>query len=415
MCHGMAVIYAAPHGVEIMVLQLAQFEFSSPQRWSALAIVLVVLLAGAFSLLRHARGHRLAMTACRALAVTLLVLAWAGLFWRGTTTQQFIVLADDQSDSAAQREGNSQAAVDFDARLEFGGKTSSARMARASESPQRESLESLASDLGLAVCRAAALVPAERVGQIVLYSDGRETRERLLAAAKAQGMPVHVIVKPPFPEPEVCVAEVSAPQSAKAGATFRAEVVVTSNHDDTGRLELVAGDVHLPVRAVQLTAGENRTAFDVLFPSGASTLTLRAALSGCQDRYEANNVRRAVVTAAAEPQVLLVDHGSGRATIAKELATQGIDVTSASAEQIPTTPALLARYDAVILSDIAPQRVGPSQREAVAQFVRNGGGLIVWGGERMFSLPCPAVGWKNFCPFPRLKRRRRGDERSHWC
>ena len=42
-----------------MMMLLAQFEFAAPQRLTALAIVLVVLLAGWFSLSRHSRGRRL--------------------------------------------------------------------------------------------------------------------------------------------------------------------------------------------------------------------------------------------------------------------------------------------------------------------------------------------------------------------
>lgn len=380
---------------------IAQFELAAPQRLIALAIVLVVLLAGWFSVSRHSGGRRWAMTLCRALAVAALVLAWAGLAWRGPTTRTFIVWADDRSDSVGNPSQADATPLPCNAVLPFAGQTSSAAealatttQAVAADLKDSQKFSPLASDPALAVLRAAALVPDAYVGHVVLESDGRATRDGLVVVAKAQGMPVHTIVKPSFPQPEVCIAEVVAPQSVRPLTPFEVDVVITSNHDDTGRLEFQIGEGPPEKREVHLVPGTNHFTFTAMLDNTPPPLRLKAVLSGCQDTYAANNTRRAIVATAAKPLVLLVADAAGAASaLHTALEPLGYEVPTTSPTRLTANLDALARYDAILLSDIAPQSVPRPQQEAIEQYVRSGGGLLVCGSEKMLASRPLAGSW----------------------
>ncbi|MCE9554926.1 MAG: VWA domain-containing protein [Planctomycetes bacterium] len=380
---------------------IAQFELAAPQRLIALAIVAVVLLAGWFSVSRHSGGRRCAMTLCRALAVAALVLAWAGLAWRGPTTRTFVVWADDRSDSVSNSSRADATPLPCNALLSFAGQTSSAaealattKQAVAADQENSQKIAPLASDPALAVLRAAALVPDAYVGHVVLESDGRATRDGLVAVAKAQGMPVHTVVKPSFPEPEVCIAEVKAPQSIRPLTQFDVDVVITSNQDDTCRLEFQSGEGPPEKREVRIVFGTNHFSFTSMLDNTQPSLRLKAVLTGCQDTYAANNTRRAMVIAAAKPRVMLVaDAASAANALQAALEPLGFEVISTPATRLPANIEALARYDAILFSDIAPQSVPRLQQEAIEQFVRSGGGLLVCGSEKMLASRPLAGSW----------------------
>lgn len=376
---------------------IAQFELEAPQRVIALAIVAVVLLAGWFSVSRHSGGRRTIMTLCRALAVAALVLAWAGLAWRGPTTRTFVVWADDRSDSVSTTSLTDATPLPCNAVLSFAGQTSSAAEALATTqkvAAVEPKISAVASDPGLAVLHAAAVVPDAYVGHVVLESDGRATRDGLVAAARAQGIPVHAVVKPSFPQPEVCIAEIVAPQSVRPLAQCDVDVVITSNHADAGRLEFQVGESQPQTREVRLVSGTNHFPFTARLDNTQPSLRLKAVLSGCQDKYAANNTRRAIVTAAAKPRVLLVaDVASAASVLQAGLEPLGYEVVTIPVNRLPAQRETLASYDVILLSDIAPQSVPRPQQEAIEQFVRSGGGLMVCGSEKTLASRSLAGSW----------------------
>ena len=380
-----------------MQLVLAQLELAAPQRLIALGVMLLILLASWFAASRHSRGRRAAMTACRVFAIAALVLAWAGLAWRGPTSRTFVVLLEDCSDSMNDQRQKKLSYPNEDALLLFAGGTNSAAAALSPGSTpfvERAKLVPLESDPALAVTRAAALIPDGYVGHIVLKTDGRATRDGLLEAAVAQGMPVHAVVAPAFPAPEVCVDGVAAPLIAQPLTPFDFDVVVTSNHADSGRLELRIGDTAPQTRDVKLTPGDNRFKFSATLDIAQPSLLLRATLSGFQDTYAANNTRRAVVTAAPKPRLLLVTEAADRAgKLAAALTPLGFEIETAQPARLPVGRNALARYDAILLSGVSPKSMPEAQQKTIDSFVRDGGGLLVCGGEAMLGPRSLAGSW----------------------
>lgn len=135
----------------------------------------------------------------RLLLVGLLVLTLADLKFHGTTSRQAVVVAVDRSLST---EG-SRATADAFCRdvlqhadgnhvafLPFAARPGSVTRDWPSDS---SGLDPMASDLGAAVDTSRAQLPAEYVPQIVLLTDGNQTRGDVLAAARGAGVPISVV------------------------------------------------------------------------------------------------------------------------------------------------------------------------------------------------------------------------------
>ena len=142
---------------------------------------------------------------CRLLILTLAILAFAGLVRRGPSEQRFVVFATDVSRSVAG--GGRQAAEQFiqSALQQQGGHEAAfipfaGKPGAVATEPQftAETLDVNSSDPAAALQLAAATIPADFVPQVVLLTDGNETRGDLARAALGVGVPVAVVPLPGF-------------------------------------------------------------------------------------------------------------------------------------------------------------------------------------------------------------------------
>src|SRR5690606_13962418 len=111
---------------------------------------------------------------------------------------------------------------------------------------------------------AVASIPPFYVPRIVLLSDGNETAGDALLAAATAGVPIDTVGLPVSDEPEVQVSSVSVPAQVRQGEPFYVEVVIDSNHDDEGVIDIYKGSLKLPggeAATQKIVAGENRFRF----------------------------------------------------------------------------------------------------------------------------------------------------------
>ena len=175
---------------------LAALEFEHPLRLIWLAIAPVIVYFAIRSRTSAPPWRRAASLACRLLIMALAVLAFAGLVRRGPSEQRFVVFATDVSRSVAG--GGRQAAEQFiqsalqqqagheAAFIPFADKPG----AVATE-PQfaAETLDVNSSDPAAALQLAAATISADFVPQVVLLTDGNETRGDLVELLSASAFP----------------------------------------------------------------------------------------------------------------------------------------------------------------------------------------------------------------------------------
>lgn len=246
-------------------------------------------------------------------------------------------------------------------------------------------------DLAAALRTAVASIPPSRVPQVVLLSDGNTTHggDPLVAAAEAE-VPIWTVPLPVRSDPEVQLTRVEAPVQVRQGQPFYVEVVVTSNHDTTGTIDLYRSDIQIGkdnAETVEIKQGENRFRFKQTV-LGKRQETFAARLRGFEDTLLDNNEASTVVYAQGRPRVLLIDIDTDQTdSMCWALDEQSIDVEVRPPEGVPTDLAEMQGYECVILSNVPATAMSMRQMDLIRIYVQDlGGGLIMLGGDQSFGL-----------------------------
>ncbi|EKK03172.1 von Willebrand factor type A [Rhodopirellula baltica SH28] len=248
----------------------------------------------------------------------------------------------------------------------------------------------MGTDLAAAIQTAVASIPPSRVPRIVLMSDGNQTNGDGIAAATDAGVPVWTVPLPTRSEPEVQMAAVEAPTQVRQGEPFFVEVVVSSNRDTEGHVDLYRGDIQIGdvgAPAVKIKKGENRFRFQQTL-LGQRQETFAARLRDCDDTLLDNNEAQAIVYASGKPRVLLIDSDPDETdSLRWALDEQSIDVDVRPPEGIPSDLSEMQSYECLILSNVPATSMSMRQMDLIGIYVQDlGGGLIMLGGDQAFGL-----------------------------
>ncbi len=106
------------------------------------------------------------------------------------------------------------------------------------------------------------------------------------------------------------------------------------------------------------------------------------------DSIPENNRLTKALAVKSKPHVLLVAENEQRiAPTRTAINAQLIQTSVCGPEELPATAAECSQYDAILLSNIPAAAITSDQIEALRQYVSQlGGGLIVCGGDRSFSV-----------------------------
>jgi Ca-activated chloride channel homolog len=375
-----------------MFVLWAVIEFEAPARLGWLALLPLLAYFAWRSRTTLPPPRRLASFACRALSVTLLVLAFAGIAVRGTSDRRQVMLLVDRSRSV---QGDGQRAADrfIDAVRsagrrhevvvwEFADRPVPETNAAAAESP---ALNPLVSDLAAAVRMAAASAPDRLVPQIVLLSDGNETQGQVARAALGAGMPIDVVPLPSFSEPDACVIELTPSSVDPVSGQVPVEAFIYSNHAGPARLHVTLDDRIVADRPVDLHPGENR--FSLAVPArSAGNPVVQVTLQAASDSIPENNVRRLRLRSPEPSRMLLIaDQPEQQPGFRDALAGDRFTVDALAPDRLPGLAADLADYDVIVLANVSPLEIDARVDDALEQYVRRGGGLIAVGGDRTFG------------------------------
>ena len=346
----------------------------------------------------------------RSLVAALLVCALAGIHTVQRSDKLATIFLLDVSKSvprdaqAAGREYVNKAlagkrAGDQGGVIEFG------RTANVDEAPS-ETLQTLeqgsptvagdATDLASALRLAEASLP-EGVGhKIVVLSDGNENvgdAEAEIDGLRTQG--VRVDIAPTAlgqgtngsPSAEAMVDDVVLPTRAKQDQPFNVRVVVSSTVAQSGKLTLTRDGQPLGQTPVALQAGKNAFTFPETVHN-AGFHKYGAVLQASQDTIAENNQGFGFVSVSGRPRVLYVTDtvNSSLASIKNALNAQQIDLDVQTPGGIPASVPALASYDAVVLSDVPAEELGPAQMSALEAATKEFGvGLGMIGGVNSFA------------------------------
>lgn len=418
-----------PISLAASFLSATVWEWTRPDMLVWLVIAIPILLWFHFrSLSDFPLWQRRASLVIRVLVVSLLVLALTGLVWLRSTENQMIVVAVDRSasidaaarevadefvasltNSVAERDNielrfldferlpgeltSTYSVVDEEEQNDQPKKTTADEVGPEVPAPVKtESKPDYGTDLASALRTAAASIPPRYVSKVVLLSDGNETFDDGVAVATSAGMPVFTVPLPGRSEPEVQVASLKAPAQVRQGEPFYLEVVVNSNTETTGILDIYRGDIRIgdeEAKPVQVKAGETKFRIRQTV-SGQRQVTFAARLRGFGDADTLldNNEQSAIVAASGRPRVLLVDPDTDQTdSLRWALDEQKIDVEVRPPEGVPQNLAELQGYECLILSNVPATAMTMRQMDVIRTYVQDlGGGLVMMGGDQSFGL-----------------------------
>ena len=333
----------------------------------------------------------------RAVAYLALVLALAGaeLTIPMPSERVTLVAALDVSPSIdangrewAQRYVNDlQAALAPDDELAIIAFGSEVRLLRAPAPPARleqaaQPMEGAATDLAAAIDGAAALLPATGRRQVLLLTDGNETRGNSsdrLPWLRASGVRVDAAIPPQRQGTDVSIDHVVAPPLVGEDSVSQIGIVAHNNGPlRSAVLNLYLDDRITDSAAVELPPG--RAA--IMMPAqlqGEGSYRLRAELAVDDDPQAANNSRDVGITIRERSRALVIT-SRRQSAVAQALERKQLRVDVQTPATLRTDQEL-APYHVVVLEDVAPAHLAPQTLDVIERWVRErGGGLVVSGG-----------------------------------
>ncbi len=371
------------------------FPFELTHPWFLLGLLVVPVLVWYFyrSLVDFSRWQRLLSLAGRSLLVVLLVLSLSGLTLQRPTRQQFVVFAVDESLSVGDDE-QQRVQQYLDRALPAAGEHRVAFLSFAAvpgqvhgERGRPSQLDRQGTDIASALEVAVAAIPPSYVPHVVLLSDGNQTKGDALKAALRGGVPISTVPLSPRSEPEVQVSAVQVPAQVREGEPFYVEVVIDSNHDDEGEIEVFRGAHKVAGEQKKIKKGENRFRFrQTLTGERLAQYTVR--IKGFSDRLQDNNTASGLVFSSGKPRVLLVESDPKLGKhLAWALEQEGILVDIRPPRGMPDSLADLQNYELLLLSNVPATALSQRQMDVVRTYVQDlGGGLIMLGGDQSFGL-----------------------------
>ncbi len=253
-------------------------------------------------------------------------------------------------------------------------------------------------DIQAAMQLGYGLYPPNSLPRMVIVSDGNQTDGDILTESyRAHDMEVRVSWKT-FPDDkvkEIRVVGLTVPDEVKQGQPFEVTAEVWSTHEDSATLILSQQNQTLDAggpdtKEVQLHEGINRIKFKrEVKHDKTATFKVRLAKYGA-DTEKANNDAVISTPVKGMPHVLYVEGGilrePGSASyLEKALKHEDIDVEVRGPRGLPGRAQDLEAFDMVLVSDVPAHFLGSNQMAALDTYVRNGGGLIMAGGEDSFG------------------------------
>src|SRR5579883_1339588 len=237
-----------------------------------------------------------------------------------------------------------------------------------------------ATDLEAAIREAAAALPDGMVPRIVLISDGKQNKGSAARAAwqvQQLGIPIDTYALAGRPQPAMRLESISLPSIAFTGEQFPIDAVISTPKAGPGEVELAAEGRTLGKSQVQLAAGENSLR---LHASLNTPGALDLAISVRGESAGQGEVHFDQAVTLRRPRVLYV---SGDAPGANSHLSSTMEAAQFSVDRAEAFSAgNLADYQLIIFDNWDLESIPAARKAELETYVKQGGGLLVIGGER---------------------------------
>ncbi len=235
-----------------------------------------------------------------------------------------------------------------------------------------------------AVNMAAALVPGEYEGRILVLSDGNETRGRLqdtIDALLARNIRVDVVPLPMTQAPAtLAIVDVQIPQRIRGSGVIAGTVMIQSTIPQTAQLVVRDATQELGRQSVSVNAGVQR--IPITIPAlGAGVHRLSIAISAPIDDQRDDNQTDVLVEQDGPPRVLFLADPLDRAQALIDAWRRiGATVTARRPSDVSTRMTDFATHDVIVLFDTPARRVPVAVMAQIDQSVRILGKGFLWIG-----------------------------------
>lgn len=249
-------------------------------------------------------------------------------------------------------------------------------------------------DLAAAMNLALGLMDTERVGHVVLWTDGIETAGDALSLTEpfaSAGVRVHLPRRDADAAlfSELIVEALDVPTGLRSGIPFPLVASVRATAPMAVRCA-VAGGAHPPEAVTRdLRPGVTRVQLGQLRfgKGGHHDISVQCTAAEGADRFPDNNTMRARVSVAERPRLLYLEGARGQSQYLGRALSDDFQLEVRDATGLPRQVAAMKVYNAIILSDVArSSQAGVTQLSEgdmrnLDEYVKQGGGLLVIGGQ----------------------------------
>lgn len=246
-----------------------------------------------------------------------------------------------------------------------------------------------ATNIEQAIRLAAALIPEDSPGRLVLLSDGLETAGRADLALQQlaprrldwQVVPLPGGITPP----DVWVEALRLTTYAYVGDRVTASIRLGGTSSTPYRLTWSTPEATGEVTGELVgTSGTYALSFEV---TRAGITPLRVCVAAPADSLSQNNCADAWVWVQGAPRVLVVGAERETQALVAALRQAGLELETATPAELPLSAADFSAYAAVMLVNTPARDFNPQTLKALQSYVRDvGGGLVAVGGPTSYGV-----------------------------
>ena len=338
--------------------------------------------------------------AVRLALFAILILALFDLSINKSTDKTALVFAVDVSDSVKEESGDIRRLINENLKnkqtKDIAGLVTFAQSASIERFPS-EAVTGFAiaqrndtgfSDIAKGLMAAAPALPEGYNKKIVLVSDGNENVGNAYAQVKQlrnQNIMVDILPVEPVLGLDSQVSRINVPLRIGKDMNYNIEVVTYSTGANGGLLNIYKNNSLILSSDIDIKTGENRYVFSDVADVGGN-IVYRAEIIPNSDCIYQNNKAYAYSYVDHVPKILVLNHETSADEIIKILGQASLEYDSVAPLSAPVSLDSLNTYDAVILADINYDDMPEGFSEVLFAYVKNGGGLLVTGGENSYAL-----------------------------
>lgn len=373
-----------------------ELRFDHPWLLLLLIPALLLILLPYFRLPARRRKtvRQLVPTILHCVMALLLTLVLAGTAFVRTTDNQAVILLLDYSDSTLPVRD----AINKDAQklqglirknapvgiVAFGG--DSVYDAWSISKVQPANVQ--ATDLSSALEYAASKLPDDKVGRIIVLSDGKQTDGDANSIAQylnSQGVRIDAVwFDSNTDAEEVQITDFIAPTGGFAGTTLSFTAEIECNTNSRATVTLYDGDTQIYTESMHLDRGTKVLSMEAPDVT-AGTHNYSFILEASDDTVTGNNQAFACVEVTEKPSVLIISGINTDPAPLQTGLTKFANVAACSAAKAPKKLQELCNYDSIILLNVHADDLPKHFDETLNSFVYNHGrSLIAVGGDDTF-------------------------------